>query len=398
MKNQLLFFMKPTYFLIYILVFSLSCSGVKRSQKFISGGDYDRAVALTVKKLKNKTGSKDYDTQVRILEEAYDKAVIKDTRKIQILERERFKNAKEIYFTYLDLEQRQEKIKPLLPLYDSTGKPVLLKINDYSRRISAAKQNYLDFLYEEAHYYLNLNTKEDFRTAYHVLCELEEAAPGFKDAKRLKEQALFAGTDFVLVTLNNYSGQFIPLNLEQALLDFDTYGLHSQWTVFHTYKQSGISYSHAVDLNFELIQISPEQLTEREFTRKKQIREGSDYLRDRGGNIVRDSLGKPVKIDKLKEVQAQVLISSQRKAVLLGGVVLYKIPGQNRILNRYPLSSEFIFENSFAVYSGDKRALSEDDRILTGNRFIPFPTHEEMVFDAGILLKERLKTILKNEF
>ncbi|MGB5386073.1 MAG: hypothetical protein WBN20_04745, partial [Eudoraea sp.] len=63
-------------------------------------------------------------------------------------------------------------------------------------------------------------------------------------------------------------------------------------------------------------------------------------------------------------------------------------------LNSYPISSEFVFEHVYANYNGDKRALDNDLVPLLNRVAVPFPTNEQMVYDAGEDLKSRLKDIV----
>ncbi len=63
-------------------------------------------------------------------------------------------------------------------------------------------------------------------------------------------------------------------------------------------------------------------------------------------------------------------------------------------VNTYPLSSEFVFEHIYANYQGDRRALENDLIALLDLRAVPFPSNEQMVYDAGEDLKNRLKDIL----
>ncbi|HBC05909.1 MAG TPA: hypothetical protein DC015_17370, partial [Aequorivita sp.] len=140
----------------------------------------------------------------------------------------------------------------------------------------------------------------------------------------------------------------------------------------------------------------PERISNKQYIRTQRIKDGQEYGRDRKGNIVRDSLGNPIKIDKFINVSAQVTITTQQKSVLVGGTVVYKDLNKRRQLNSFPLSSEFVFENAFAKYRGDERALTAEDRRLLNNYFIPFPNNEQMVFDAGTDIKERFKEILRD--
>ncbi|MGO3182216.1 MAG: hypothetical protein ACTIJ9_05225 [Aequorivita sp.] len=390
--------MKTFYLLLFTALFSISCNSVKRTKKFVNRGDYDQAIELAVKKLQKDKGAKEYDAHIRLLEEAFIKAKDDDMRRISLLEKENNqRNAKEIYYTYRDLQDRQNLIRPLLPLRSlEMGRNANFVFSDYSNDLLRWKDIYSRSLYQKAIGYMQRNNKEDSRNAYNVLSELDEVNPNYKDVYQLKEETHFQGTDFIFVRLNNHTSQFIPFRLEQDLLDFNTYGLDDFWTEYHSKREQGINYDLGIDLNFQTIQISPERISDRQYTRRARIKDGSDYRRDRGGNIVKDSLGNPIKIDKFVDVSATITITSQQKSVFVGGAVIYKDLNKRRQINSFPLSSEFVFENVFAKYRGDQRALTAEDRTLIVNNFIPFPNNEQMVFDAGNDIKERLKEILRD--
>ena len=390
--------MKGFYLLLFIALFSISCNSVKRTQKFVAQGDYNQAIELAVKKLQKDRDAKEYDAHIRLLEEAFLKAKDEDTRHIAFLKKENTHNAaKEIYYTYLDLQGRQNLIRPLLPLYSNEmGRKANFVFSDYSNDLLAAKDAYVKSLYQEAIVYMQRNTKQDYRSAFNVLCELDEVQPNYKDVFQLKEDTHFRGTDFVFVAINNQTGQFIPFRLEQDLLDFNTYGLNDFWTEYHNQRENGINYDLGIDLNFQTIQVSPERIIDRQYTRNQRIKDGYDYRRDRAGNIVRDSLGNPIKVERFIDVTATIYITTQEKAVLVGGSVIYKDLNKRQRINSFPISSEFVFENAYGTFRGDERALTADDRRILNNRFIPFPNNEQMVFDAGQDIKERFKEILRD--
>ena len=50
-------------------------------------------------------------------------------------------------------------------------------------------------------------------------------------------------------------------------------------------------------VNFRQINISPEQVKEKQFIKEKQIKDGTKTLLDANGNVVKDSLGNPIKVD-----------------------------------------------------------------------------------------------------
>lgn len=385
--------------IVALLIFS-SCSSVKRNQKFIAEGDYDRAIDLAVKKLQKDKYAEKNDEHIILLEEAYKKAVSEDTRRINFLKKSNENNkSRSIYLLYKKLEDRQFLVRPLLPLYSKTlGRNADFKFKDYSSQIITAKQNYVADLYNEAVRLKNRNTVEDYRDSYYLLCDIHDLQPNYKDVNTLLDDTRFLGTDFVMVSLNNRTNQVIPFRLERELLDFNTYGLNNFWTEFHSKPENGIEYTHAIDLNLRNIVISPERISETEERRSQRIKDGWEYKKDRNGNYILDREGNKMKVDVYKNVTAIVNITTQEKAVQVAGEVIYKDLLNNRNLNNYPLASEFVFENIFATYRGDKQALSQNDWIWVQNRFVHFPTNEQMVFDAGEDMKERLKEILKRNF
>lgn len=388
--------MRITTTLMMMALLLVSCNSVKRSQKFLSSGNYEQAIYLSVKKLQKGKSSPKNDAHIQMLQEAYERVVEDDKRRISFLEKEdKSSNSKEIYFRYLDLDERQNLIRPLLPIRTSFGKEVRFKLEDYQGALIRSKAAYVTHLYEEADDYLNRNTTLDARTAYNIYCEIDLLQPNYRDVNQQKNNSKLLGTDYVHVTLNNDSFQIIPARLERELLDFNTYNLDDFWTEYHNRKENGVNYNFGIQLNFKEIGVSPERINETEFRREKRIKDGWEYKLDRNGNVAKDSLGNDIKIDKYITVKARVMYTTQTKNVIVGGDVYYRNLEQNRDMDRHPLASEFIFENEFAKFRGDERALTNDDLEYLNYDFIPFPSNEQMVLDAGEDIKARLADILK---
>jgi len=364
----------------------------------LASGNYDQAIALAVKKLSKDNTSKKSGEHVYLLEDAFKKAVDQDKRRIDFLEKDINPTAsREIYYLYRDLNRRQDILRPMLPFYsEALGRNARFKIVDYSDKTIAAKNRFADDLYDEANTLLGYNTIMDSRLAYKRLEELSNVKSNYPKLNALLKEARFSGTDFVKVALNNRSGQIIPGRLQRELLDFNTYGLDDFWTEYHVNRENGVEYNFGITLDFRQIAVSPERISEKEYRRKKRIKDGWKYEYDRNGNVKKDSLGNDIKTDVYKIVTARVMYTTQTKSVLVGADVLYRDLIRDRNINSHPLSTEFIFENEFAKFRGDERALTEEDLDFMENDFVPFPSSEQMVFDAGEEIKERLKDILKN--
>lgn len=383
-----------------ISVLLSACGGVKNTQKALNLGDYDHAIQTSIENLaKNKTkkGNQGY---VLLLEEAFKKNTERELERIEFLKNdENPAHFEAIYRSYTDLRQVQERIRPLLPLYIYDQKRnARFSFNDYENNILDSKDDLSEYLYENASDLLeNATRKEDYRKAYDDFVFLEKINPGFDDTKLKIEEAHAKGQDYVRVKLVNVSGTIIPAKLQEELLNFNTYGLNDLWTKYHARPLTNVHYDYEMELAMKNINISPEQISEKQIIKEKQVKDGHKFAIDTEGNIVKDSLGNRIKVDKFKTVKCNFYQFTQFKSAQVIGTVRFTDLSNRQPINSYPLSSEYVFEHVYANYDGDKRALDNDLVKLLGLASVPFPTNEQMVYDAGEDLKFRLKSILARQ-
>ena len=104
--------MKYFYITLVTLFCITSCSSVKRSSTSILSGNYDQAIATSVQKLRKNPSKKNKESHILLLEDAFAKAVQRDTDRITYLQKENIpNNIEEIYQLYKSLDRRQESIK-----------------------------------------------------------------------------------------------------------------------------------------------------------------------------------------------------------------------------------------------------------------------------------------------
>ena len=390
---------KITLLLAFLLVLS-SCAK-RETRNMLTSGDYDGAIINAVNGLqgnKNTKGKQDY---VYMLEEAFAKAGERDLRNIATWFKDANpRNLEQIYDTYINLNKRQEMIRPLLPLkLLKEGRDAKFPFSDYSDQIVSSKNALAKYLYDNSKALLATKDKMSFRRAYDDLVYLNQLSPNFKDVPQLIETAKFKGTDFVNVYTKNETNMVIPVRLQDDLLDFSTYGLNDKWTVYHSNKVKGIDYDYGMIVNFRQINISPEQVKEKEFQKEKQIKDGVKNLVDANGNVVKDSLGNPIKVDNFKTVSISIYEFAQFKACQVTAKVDYIDFKSNQLIDTFPLASEFTFNHIYSRYKGDKRACEQDYYPNFDRRAVPFPSNEQMVYDTGEDLKGKLKTIIsRNKF
>lgn len=392
--------MKKITLLLSLFIIVWSC-GVKQTQNLLSSGNYDQAIDNAVSNLrtnKDKKGKQDY---IYLLEEAFAKAKVRDLDAINLLVKDANPaQLEKLYNTYLQLNSRQEKIKPLLPLrLIKEGRNAIFPFENYNDQMIDSKNGLSAYLYANAKKLLATSDKMNYRKAYDDLDYLNQINPIYKDVLRLIDDAQFKGSDYVSVSTKNETNMIIPVRLQNDLLDFSTLGLNDKWTVYHSTKQKGINYDYGMVINFRQIYISPEQINEREFVKERIIKDGVKKLIDANGKEVLDEKGKVVMVDNLKTVTARIYEFRQFKSCQITAKIDYINLRSNQLLQSFPLTSEFIFENIYATYKGDRRASDDNYYSYFDRSTIPFPNSEQMVYDTGEDLKAKIKDIIsRNKF
>jgi hypothetical protein len=388
--------MKKSLLSAFIILLIISCSTSKQIEKAVSSGNYDQAISDAIGKLRTNKDKKGKAEFIVMLEDAFNKATERDLNTIEYLKKDSNpENYLKMYDLYVGLDNRQERIKPILPLYIN-DREVRLNIKDYSSQIIANKNNASQHMYNNASALLKSKNKMDYRYAYNDFQEIENINPNYKDVRQLMEVAHQKGTDFVIVDMRNDTQKVIPNRLEADLLNFSTYGLNNLWTVYHNTPTNDVKYDYNMLVNLRQINISPEQVKERQIIKERQIVDGKKNLLDNKGNVVKDSLGKAIQVDDMKTVRCEYYEFRQFKSVQVTGNVEYVNLNTKQLEDAFPVTSEFVFEHVYATYRGDKRALDTDLLPFLDRRSVPFPTEEQMIYDTGEDLKAQLKRIINS--
>ncbi|MFT6749249.1 MAG: hypothetical protein ACJAQ1_001184, partial [Flavobacterium sp.] len=225
-----------------------------------------------------------------------------------------------------------------------------------------------------------------------------EINSNYKDVRSLMNKAHNLGTDYVFVSMKNQTQQVIPRRLEADLLNFDTYGINDFWTLYHSRKDKNINYDFYLQVNLKSIQVSPEQIKETSSIKEREI-EDIYYQKDAQGNFIKDADGNKIQVIEKIMVRSNFNQIRQFKSSKVVGQVKYIDNNSKQVLHVYPIESEFIFEHTYARYTGDKRALSSRFLKYSRLRLVQFPSNEQMIYDTGKDLKNRLKSIItRNKF
>ncbi|MBW4361514.1 hypothetical protein [Flavobacterium taihuense] len=389
--------MKKITLIIAFFTIITSC-GVKQTQNNLASGNYDAAIDIALSNLrsnKDKKGKQDY---IYLLEEAFAKVKERDLNTVSFLKKENNpRNLEKIYNTYLALHDRQEKIKPLLPLkLIKEERNAIFPFDDYNDQIISSKNALSNYLYTNAKALMLTKDKMNYRRVYDDLIYLDKINHNYKDIADMLDEVQLKGTDYVIVYTKNETNMIIPVELQNDLLDFKSYNLNDKWTIYHSEKQKDITYDYGMLINFRSILISPEQIKEREFTKERQVVDGKRKQLDANGKIALDNQGKPIMIDNTINAMVKINEVKQFKSCQITAKVDYVDNKTKQSIGSFPITSQFVFESTFATYKGDPRAADDNYGPNFYNKIVPFPTSEQMVYDTGEDLKSKINGVITN--
>ena len=376
-----------------LLLISFGCSPIKKINNNVVSGEYDKAINKTIselKKIKNKKKKIQYEL---ILKDIYNRAVVNSKDKIS-----RFKKDgnpeffDDIYFEYDKLIKRQNKLKNL------SSERLNFNFENYDSELINFRYKTSDYFLKISNSFISNNNKFDYRKAYNYLTVIESINPNYLDTRSLIKLCLVKGKDYILLNVLNESKSVLFEDLEKDILNIKGYDLNSTWKSFFTKNDSFEgTYDFYIDLAFKSFIISPERLVQKEGFSEKNIVDGLTYKLDDDGNVMKDSLGNDIKVDKLIKISVKSIESIQSKSAKVLAEIRF-IDKKKNIIDKFPLESEFWFRNRFLEYDGDKRVLTKEQIKLSKNRFIPFPPDEVLIFNNSENIKRKMKRIIYKSF
>ena len=383
--------MNHKHIIILLLSICFSCSPVKKINENVISGEYDKAISKTIDELNKTKNKKKKDQYKLILKDVFNRSVIKSQNKISSLKKDNNPEFYyEIYLEYQKLINRQNK------LMNISSSSLKFNFKNYDN-------DHIEFRYKTSNYYLELskslisnNDKLDYRNAYDYLIVIESINPNYLDTKSLINLCLLRGKDQILLNVLNESNSVIYKELQNDILNINGYDINSKWKSFHSTKDnySG-KIDFFIDLAFKAFIISPERIFEKENTKEKNIKDGYTYQLNDDGNVMTDSLGNDIKIDKIVKILVKTKEFSQSKSAKVIAEVRY-YDDKNIMIEKFPLESEFWFRNIYLEFTGDKRVLSRKDKRLLKRGALPFPTDEVLLFNNSENIKQKLKNIIYN--
>jgi predicted negative regulator of RcsB-dependent stress response len=356
-------YMKP---ILRLLLFSgiIALASCKTASKLYQKGRYDEAVALAAKKL----GKKPNDAAtLDILQNAYRFAV--DDHEAQIRNYTnsssdlRFEN---IYAQYLDLQRMYEAIHSSPSVFD------IVQPTDYSSYITTYKEEAGNARVDRGDQLMGQNSKQGARDAYYEFQKALALKPGdLTIQQKLDDAYANAVTNVVLLPLTRNGFQYSSYNYDfnnfsYNVLRYLSTSSQSPFTKYYGANEAGVRMDNTVDMRFSDVNIG-------RYRDQRSTREVSKQIV--GKEIVhsKDSVTK-----EYITVKAKITITTR---VLQADGLLQATARDydNRFLWSDTYRGDYSWQISFATYTGDERALSDDDRRLLNQREQFPPSNDEII-------------------
>lgn len=387
---------KKIFSLSLILLILSSCGNAKKAQNSLSSGDYDKAFELAYNQLYKDKFKKSNQKLIPTLKEAFDKSIERDEALIKEYQKANNpKYFKEIYSLYSKMDVRQDDVRTLLPL-SFENKEVKFNFKDYSSQLTKAQDDYAEYLYKMAMLKIDGSVNEA-REAYELLNELEFVKPSYvANLGSLIDKAKINGSSLLLIQLQNKIAAYTNQNEINELLRISESNLSNPWLIIDTEKDYNKKYDYNFNISLNNVSISPEQVNSEVVQQQARVNDGWEYVLDGNGNVMKDSLGNDIKREKIITVNAEVKLFQQLKTGRIDGSVdIVDINRNTHQMNE--LFGEAKFENVFAQYRGDQRAIEEKYYDALQNQEVPFPADSLFVKHSLVEFKNKMMTLLDSQ-
>ncbi len=372
---------------LLLISFLFSCNS---AQKELQKGNYEMAFTRSLKKLQKDPNDPE---QAEIFIIAYKKANQTDIDRIEYLKLSDDDNAlDEIYRLYERLNRRQQRAETVLPLR-AGGKTYDFEHVNYNQKLVEAKKNAAYTHYRKAVELLKTGNKLNARKAYYEFQAVRKYYTNYEDIDRLQFEAKEKGTIDVLLTPINKTYSQLPPQFLADLVDYSMQDLDDDWIRYYNTPQKKY-YDYTVFISIVSSYISPDNMKEQKETISKKVKDGFQYVLDANGNVMKDSLGNDIKVDKYKIISCTITRKIQDKSAKIEARVEYQDNKTKRIIKTVPVSGSYKFHYVSAMANGDLNALDEATRKTIGQTPKTFPTNEEMLKYVGIELKDEIKQVL----
>jgi hypothetical protein len=359
-------FMKKIYILFFSAVLTILMISCKSASKLYQKGNYDEAVQVAAKKLQKDPN----DAKLRsIIQDAYRYAVTDHENQIQAYsENSNELKSEWIYNEYAALQNLYNAI------YKSPSVYELIQPVDYSSQLAAYAEKAGEMHYQKGMQWMDNNDKQSFKNAYHEFQAAIRFKPGNVNVQQMINEAYDAAlTRVVIMPADDhgfrYSSYNYPLqNFDNDIIRNLQYNTGNEFVKFYS------------QWDAQRLNIIPDEIVEMHFTQLNIGRIKDNYSSKEVSKevVIKETVYKPDSVVKeYGRVKAKIT-TTQRTLFSEGSLNISIRDNNGRWLWNNNINGSHGWSTEFSTYTGDERALSDEDKKLM-NRSRENPPREDEI-------------------
>ncbi len=359
--------MSPKFYLLTICVSLLLFSSCKNAEKLYQKGRYDEAVVLATKKLAKKPNDA---SLIMVVQNAYGFAVADHESRIR-----NYSNSnsdlrwEKVLQEYYSLQHLYEAVRKSPSVY------TLVNPTDYSSYIATYQEEASNARVERGLDLMELGDKNSFRNAYYEFQKALALKPGDLSIKQKMEEAYAEAVINVVVfpltrtglQYASYSYDFNRFN--NGMLQYLHNHNNNQFLQFHAENTAASRYvrpDNTVSLRFTDVNIG-------RYRDERSTREVSKQIVGKEIVIGKDSVVK-------EYITVKAKITTTTRQLQANGVLQASVRDMNnRWLWGDAYRGDYNWVHIFSTYTGDERALSDEDKKLIKLREEWPPSNDEII-------------------
>ena len=359
--------MKKIYFLFFIVLLGFWMTGCKSASKLYEKGKYDEAVQVAVKKLQKDPN----DAKLRsIVQDAYRYAVNDHENVIRSYAEDNNELKWEwIYNEYADLQRLYDAIYKSPVVYE------LVQPVDYSSSVVTYAEKDGEMHIERGAHWMDQGGKQSYKNAYHEF----QAAMRFKQGDITIQQMIneaydAAVTRVVIMPVDDYGYRFSSYDYNQQNLDNDVirdlqYNSGNEFVKFYSARDAqsrNIIADQVLEMRFNSINIGRIQ-------DNRNSREVSKEV------VIKETVYRPDSIVK-EYARVKAKITTTKRTMFSEGNMAISLRDNNgQRLWSDNIQGTHGWSTEFSTYTGDERALSDEDKKLMNTRQEIAPREEDIL-------------------
>ena len=363
-------FMKRKFYTLFFITVTTLLVSCRTAKKMYEKGNYDEAVELAAKKLQKKPNDA---ATLDILQNAYRYAVEDHESRIR-------NNAASnnnlrwewTYSEYLDLQRLYEAIRSTPAVFD------VVRPTDYSSYVATFKEEAGNARYDRGLELMQNNTRNSYKQAYFEFQKALSLKPGDLSAKQKMDEA-YASAVLNVVVLpvvqsgfqqSSYNYGFV--NIDNEILRYLNNNNGSAFVRYYSPAEASsynIRTDQMVEMRFSNIDID-------RYRDYRDTREVSKQVVIKETVIKKD--GKDSVIKEYATVKAK--ITTTRRTLQSNGLLQVTVRDyNNQWLWSETYRGDYNWTTEFSTYTGDARALSDEDKKLIDRREEYPPRNDEII-------------------